>query len=172
MVTAGGAPCGWTRRETGCENDVVLPGHIADSTIISCPSTTATVPADYLGLSVEWSMVQFWVGTSRTSVVGSFVNVLTSLKLNAATPGVLRFGGNSQDGYAWNPTGSTAGNSLFFGIINAGLVDAIFEVARRSGWKVTPCCTARPPGSAATTTTPGTASTIPATTAPAGTPRS
>jgi hypothetical protein len=115
---------------------VVLPGHIADSTITSCPSTAATVPADYLGLSLEWSMVQFWVGTSRTSVVGPFVNILTSLKLNAATPGVLRFGGNSQDGYAWNPTGSTAANSLFFGTINAGLVDAIFEVARRSGWKV------------------------------------
>jgi hypothetical protein len=115
---------------------MVLPGHIADSTITSCPSTAATVPADYLGLSIEWSMVQVWVGTGAGAVITPFVNILNSLTLNAATRGVLRIGGNSQDGYQWNPTGSTAANSLFFGTINAGLVDALFEVARRTGWKV------------------------------------
>jgi hypothetical protein len=115
---------------------MVIAGHIADSTIIGCPATAATVPADYLGLSLEWSMVQVWVGTARGSVIAPFVNILNSLKLSTATPGVLRIGGNSQDGYEWNPTGSIAGNSLFFGTINAGLVDAVFEVARQTGWKV------------------------------------
>ena len=45
-------------------------------------------------------------------------------------------GGHSQDLHQWSPTGSTAGNRLFSGTINAGLVDALFEAARRSGWKV------------------------------------
>jgi hypothetical protein len=114
----------------------LIPGHIADSVIVSCPSTAVTVPADYLGLSIEWSMVQHWFGTTRTSVRTSLVNLLNSLKLTAGTAGVLRIGGNSQDGYQWRETGSTAGNSLFSGTINAGLVDAVFEVARRSGWTV------------------------------------
>jgi len=115
---------------------MVIPGHIADSTITGCPSTAATVPADYLGLSIEWSMVKVWLGADRASVITPFVNIVNSLKLSSATAGVLRIGGNSQDGHQWNPTGSTAANSLFFGTINAGLVDAIFEVARRTGWKV------------------------------------
>ena len=113
-----------------------IPGHIADSVVSSCPTTAVTVPADYLGLSMEWSMVQFWVGTSRTSVLAPFVNILNSLKAGSATPGVLRVGGNSQDGYQWNPTGSTTANSLFSGTINSGLVDALLEAARRTGWKV------------------------------------
>jgi len=89
-----------------------------------------------MGLSIEWSMVQHWFGTSRTSITTSLVNLLNSLELNSSTRGVLRVGGNSQDGYQWNQTGSTAGNRLFSGTINGGLVDAVFEVARRSGWKV------------------------------------
>jgi hypothetical protein len=115
---------------------MVIPGHIADSTIVSCPATGVAVPADYLGLSIEWSMVKVWLGTTSATVIAPFVNVLNSLKLSGATPGVLRIGGNSQDGHEWNPTGSTAGNSLFFGTINTGLVDAVFEVARRTGWKI------------------------------------
>ena len=114
----------------------VIAGHIADSAISSCPTTGATVPADYLGLSMEWSMVQFWAGTSRASVVAPFVNILNSLEASPATPGVLRVGGNSQDGYVWDPAGSTTGNLLFSGTINSGLVDALFEAARRTGWKV------------------------------------
>jgi hypothetical protein len=114
----------------------LLPGHIADSVIVSCPSTGVVVPADYLGLSIEWSMVQHWFGTSRRSVRTSFVNLLNSLELTPGTAGVLRLGGNSQDGYRWAETGTITGNKLFSGTINAGLVDAVFEVARRSGWKV------------------------------------
>jgi hypothetical protein len=114
----------------------VIPGHIADSTIVSCPETGVTVPADYLGLSIEWSMIQHWFGTSRTSINSSLVNVLNSLELSPSTRGVLRIGGNSQDGHQWSQHGSTTGNTLFTGTINGGLVDAIFEVARQSGWKV------------------------------------
>jgi hypothetical protein len=114
----------------------VIPGHIADSTIVSCPATGVTVPPDYLGLSIEWSMVQHWFGTSRTSIKSSLVNLLNSLELSPNTAGVLRIGGNSQDGYQWNQQGSTTGNTLFSGTINGGLVEAIFEVARQSGWKV------------------------------------
>jgi hypothetical protein len=113
-----------------------IPGHIADAAISSCPATEATVPSDYLGLSMEWSMVKVWVGTSRTSVIAPFVNILDSLDASPATPGVLRVGGNSQDGYQWNATGSTTANSLFSGTINSGLVDALLEAARRTGWKV------------------------------------
>jgi hypothetical protein len=122
--------------QSGQETATLIPGHIADSTIVSCPPTGATVPIDYLGLSIEWSMVQHWFGTSRTSVTASLVNLLNSLERNSTTAGVLRIGGNSQDGYQWNQHGSIAGNTLFSGTINAGLVDALFEVARQSGWKV------------------------------------
>lgn len=114
----------------------VIPGHIADSTIVSCPATGAVVAGGYTGLSIEWSMVEHWFGTSRTTVQPAFVNLLNSLELTAGTPGVLRIGGNSQDGYQWSRDGSTAANSLFFGTINAGLVDALFEVARQTGWRV------------------------------------
>ena len=65
----------------------LIPGHIADSVIVSCPSTAVTVPADYLGLSIEWSMVQHWFGTSRTSIRTSLVGVLNSLRLTAGTAG-------------------------------------------------------------------------------------
>jgi hypothetical protein len=125
-----------TGPQSGGEAASVIPGHIADSTIVSCPPTGVTVPADYLGLSIEWSMVQPWFGTSRTAINSSLVNLLNSLERSPSTRGVLRIGGNSQDGYQWNQHGSIAGNTLFSGTINAGLVDALFEVARRSGWKV------------------------------------
>jgi hypothetical protein len=114
----------------------VIPGHIADSTVVSCPQTGVTVPADYLGLSIEWSMIQPWFGADRTSINSSLVNLLNSLERSPSTRGVLRIGGNSQDGYQWDQHGSTTGNTLFSGTINAGLVDAILEVARQSGWKV------------------------------------
>jgi hypothetical protein len=122
--------------QSGQVTATLIAGHIADSTIVSCPDTGATVATDYLGLSIEWSMIQYWFGTSRTSINTSLVNLLNSLELSSSTPGVLRIGGNSQDGYQWNQQGSTAGNGLFSGTINAGLVDALFEVAARSGWKV------------------------------------
>jgi hypothetical protein len=122
--------------QAGQETASLIPGHIADSTIVSCPPTGVTVPPDYLGLSIEWSMVQHWFGTNRTAINTSLVNLLNSLERTSTTPGVLRIGGNSQDGYQWNQTGSTAANTLFSGTINGGLVEAIVEVARRSGWKV------------------------------------
>ena len=112
-----------------------LPGHIADSTISSQPPPGSPVPADYQGLSIEWSMVEHWFGTSAATVVVPFVNVLSSLR-RTDTTGALRIGGNSQDGYRWNLSGSTAGNQLFAGTITPGLVDAVFEVARRAGWRV------------------------------------
>jgi hypothetical protein len=114
---------------------VPLPGHIADSTISSQPPGGSPVPADYQGLSIEWSMVEHWFGTSAATVVVPFVNLLRSLRRDDTT-GVLRIGGNSQDGYLWNPSGSTAGNQLFAGTITPGMVDAVFEVARRAGWRV------------------------------------
>ena len=52
---------------------MVIPGHIADSTITGCPNTAATVPADYVGLSIEWSMVKVWLGANRASVITPFV---------------------------------------------------------------------------------------------------
>jgi hypothetical protein len=114
---------------------VPLPGHIADSTISSQAPTGSPVPVDYQGLSIEWSMVEHWFGTSAATVIVPFVNLLTSLR-RTDTSGVLRIGGNSQDGYVWNPSGSTTGNKLFSGTVTPGMVDAIFEVARRAGWRV------------------------------------
>jgi hypothetical protein len=114
---------------------VPLPGHIADSAISVQPPAGSAVPADFQGLSIEWSMVEHWFGTSAATVIVPFVNLLRSLRRDDTT-GVLRIGGNSQDGYLWNPVGSTAGNRLFAGTITPGMVDAVFEVARRAGWRV------------------------------------
>ena len=112
------------------------PSRIAGSTIAGCPADGTVVPADYTGISVEWSMVQHWFGTSRTTINAAMVNVLKSLELDPWTPGVIRIGGDSEDGYRWERNGSTTRNGLFTGVINAGLIGAVFEVARRTGWKV------------------------------------
>jgi len=109
---------------------------IAVATVNDCPSDGILVPSDYLGLSIEWSMVQHWFGTSRDGVVQPTVALLQSLTATPSSPGVLRIGGNSQDGYVWNPAGIITTNALFEGTINRGMIDALFEVARRSGWKV------------------------------------
>lgn len=112
-----------------------LPGHIADSVISLQPPGGPTVPTDFPGLSIEWSMVEHWFGTSAATVIVPFINLLRSLRRDDTT-GVLRIGGNSQDGYLWDATGTTAGNQLFAGTITRGMVDAVFEVARRAGWRV------------------------------------
>lgn len=109
---------------------------IAVATVTDCPADGVQVPKDYLGLSIEWSMVQHWFGTSRMGAVEPTVKLLRSLQASPDAPGILRIGGNSQDGYAWSPTGDITSNALFAGNINTGMVDALFEVARRSGWKV------------------------------------
>lgn len=109
------------------------PPVLASVAVPSCPADGLAVPADYLGLSIEWGMVARWFGTSRTAVVPAMVQVLRSL---SATPGVLRIGGNSEDGFTWSQDGDISGNGAFTGTINAGMVDALFEVARQSGWRV------------------------------------
>lgn len=93
-------------------------------------------PADLLGLSVEWSMVEPWFGASAASASPVAASVLQTLQRDRATAGVLRVGGNSQDGYRWDPDGSTAANTLFTGTITPGMVDALLEVARRTGWRL------------------------------------
>ncbi|GAC1440771.1 MAG: glycosyl hydrolase family 79 C-terminal domain-containing protein [Mycobacteriales bacterium] len=109
---------------------------VAVTSVTDCPSDGVRVPSDYLGLSIEWSMVQHWFGTSRNHVVEPTVALLSSLESSPATAGVLRIGGNSQDGYQWDPTGDVKGNKLFDGTITRGMVDALLEVSRRTGWKI------------------------------------
>jgi hypothetical protein len=104
--------------------------------VVAAPcSYSVDVPEDYVGLSVEWSMVEHWLGTSRLSAVQPTVELLKSVHAGPGG-GVLRIGGNSQDGYRWDAAGSTAHNELFSGAVTRGMVDALFEVARRSGWRV------------------------------------
>jgi hypothetical protein len=108
--------------------DVVVDGTDAPGAV--------RVPDDALGLSVEWSMVEHWFGTSRETASPVTSALLQSLQRDRTTAGVLRIGGDSQDGYRWVPDGDLAGNALFRGTVNAGLVDALLEVADRSGWKL------------------------------------
>ncbi len=113
------------------------PRVLADLRVGACAGRT--VPAGYLGLSVEWSMVQRWAGADLTTAERRalpFVQVLRSLRTQAGGGGVLRIGGDSQDGYRWSPVPSRPGNRLFQGVIDAGMVEAILDVARFSGWKV------------------------------------
>lgn len=98
---------------------------------VSCDGTGAVVPADFLGLSIEWSAVEPWLGRNGQEVVPSTVALLRGLGR-----GVLRVGGNSQDGYRFNALGSTERNTAFRGTISRGMVDALLEVARQSGWSV------------------------------------
>jgi hypothetical protein len=109
---------------------------IATLAVTDCSANAQRVPADYLGLSIEWSMVAHWFGTSRAGAVEPTAALLRSLQSSPETPGVLRIGGNSQDGYAWRPDAPVTGNALFRGTISRGMIDALFEVANRSGWKV------------------------------------
>jgi hypothetical protein len=119
--------------------------------VTGCPADGVQVPNDYLGLSIEWSMVPHWFGTSRAGAVQPTVALLDSLEPASATPeavpaepavsdtatvGILRIGGNSQDLHVWRPDGSTSNNKLFDGVITKGMVDALLAVAERSGWRL------------------------------------
>ena len=75
------------------------PGPTTSVAVQDCPATGQLVPVDYLGLSIEWSMVQHWFGTSTEGAVGATAALLRNLSSSSSTAGVLRIGGNSQDGY-------------------------------------------------------------------------
>jgi hypothetical protein len=107
---------------------------MATVAVTGCPSNGVQVPADYLGLSIEWSMVPHWFGTSAAGAVQPTVALLNSLETTPGSGGVLRIGGNSQDGYVWRPDAQPTGNELFKGVINRGMIDALLAVADRSGW--------------------------------------
>ncbi len=112
------------------------PGPTAAVSVEGCPASGQRIPVDYSGLSIEWSMVPYWFGTSADTAVAATAELLRNLSSSSSTTGVLRIGGNSQDGYRWAPDGDTLGNTLFFGNITTGMIDALLEVARQSGWKV------------------------------------
>ncbi|GAC1610905.1 MAG: hypothetical protein NVS3B26_20380 [Mycobacteriales bacterium] len=121
----------------GASADEAAPAGPAVSVVVSgCPTTGLSVPADYLGLSIEWGMTQRWFGTSGHRTVAPMIALLRSLQVSPLTSGVLRVGGNSEDGYRWDPSGRTTANTPFTGTINAGMVDALLNVARFSGWKL------------------------------------
>ncbi|MDT7571270.1 MAG: hypothetical protein QOE05_1444 [Actinomycetota bacterium] len=109
---------------------------VATIAVTGCPNNGVQVPNDYLGLSVEWSMMLHWFGTSAAGAVQPTVNLLDSLETSPDHAGVLRIGGNSQDLHLWRPDRPATDNKLFEGVINKGMVDALFTVAERSGWKV------------------------------------
>lgn len=117
-------------------DDAAPAGPAAAVVVSGCPTTGLTVPTDYLGLSIEWGMAQSWFGTSGRRTVAPMIALLRSLQASPGTSGVLRIGGNSEDGYRWDPTGKTTANTPFTGTINAGMVDAVLNVARFSGWKL------------------------------------
>jgi hypothetical protein len=104
--------------------------------VTGCPNNGVQVPADYLGLSIEWSMVPHWFGTSAAGAVQPTVALLDSLEPDPQSTGILRIGGNSQDLHVWRPDAPVTGNKLFEGVINKGMVDALLTVAERSGWKL------------------------------------
>ncbi|GAC1608794.1 MAG: glycosyl hydrolase family 79 C-terminal domain-containing protein [Mycobacteriales bacterium] len=104
--------------------------------VTGCDPAARVVPANYLGLSVEWGMVPRWFGPSRSAVALPMVGLLRSLQTGSVSAGVLRIGGNSQDRFRWHPGGSTVANTPFEGAINTGMVDALLEVARRTGWRL------------------------------------
>jgi hypothetical protein len=109
---------------------------MATVAVTDCPADGALVPADYFGFSIEWSMVAHWFGTSADGAVQPTAALLRSLQTSPENAGILRIGGNSQDGYVWRPDGSVTGNKLFEGVINRGMIDALFTVAEQAGWKV------------------------------------
>lgn len=113
------------------------PRALADVRVGAC--TGRTVPEGYLGLSLEWSMVERWAGADVRPADRArlpFVQVLRSLRTQAGSGGVLRIGGDSQDGYVWSPVGPRTANRLFQGVVDARMVEAVLDVARLSGWKV------------------------------------
>ena len=77
-----------------------------------------------------------WFGTSSAAVRRPMVGLLNSLQGSPASAGVLRIGGNSQDRFQWRPGASVRANTPCEGAINSGMVDALLEVSRRTGWHV------------------------------------
>lgn len=122
------------QRPEGCT--VTLPGHIADSVVSNSPLGAPTIPDDYMGLSIEWSMVRHWFGRDGNRPVQAMVNVLAALR-RTDTTGVLRIGGDSQDGHRFIPGGCCDENTLFSGTVTPGMVDAVLEVADQAGWRAT-----------------------------------
>lgn len=117
--------------------------------VSACPSDGRLVGPRFLGLSVEWSMVTPWLGAVATEastatvtteaplrVVPATVRLLQGLRDTNAHGGLLRIGGNSQDGYVWDARGRTAGNRLFRGAVTPGMLRAVLEAARQAGWQV------------------------------------
>ena len=104
--------------------------------VTDCPANGVLVPRDYLGLSIEWSMVPHWFGTSRAGALQPTVALLDSLEPDPDSTGILRIGGNSQDLHLWRPDAPLTKNTLFKGVINKGMVDALLAVAERSGWRL------------------------------------
>ncbi|MCW2776749.1 MAG: putative lipoprotein [Frankiales bacterium] len=113
------------------------PPVLADVRVGACSG--ATVPEGFLGLSVEWSMVERWAGVGLTRAERArlpLVEVLRSLRTRSGSGGVLRIGGDSQDGYVWSSVAPTAANRLFQGVVSPQMVSAVLDVGRLSGWKV------------------------------------
>ncbi|MCU1692213.1 MAG: putative lipoprotein [Frankiales bacterium] len=114
-----------------------------------CPADGRLVGPRFLGLSVEWSTVTPWFGSVATEastatvttsapvqVVPATVRLLQGLRDTTGRGGLLRVGGNSQDGYVWDAHGRTVGNRLFRGTVTPGMLQAVLEAARQAGWQV------------------------------------
>ncbi|MCW2605744.1 MAG: hypothetical protein JWO60_437 [Frankiales bacterium] len=118
--------------------------------VTACPGDGRLVAPRFLGLSVEWSTVTPWFGglaseaSTRTvttaaeplRVVPATVRLLQGLRDTTGRGGLLRVGGNSQDGYVWDARGRTSGNRLFRGAVTPGMLRAVLETARQAGWQV------------------------------------
>jgi hypothetical protein len=63
------------------------------------------VPADFLGLSIEWNNVRAYLGDGAGGARAVTVRLLEELAEEGQRP-LLRIGGNSQDESWWNPTGA------------------------------------------------------------------
>ncbi len=80
---------------------------VPDSTVVvDLSHPGATVPDDFLGLSVEWSHVPDVLGDTMGAPRAAVVALLANFAADGHAP-VLRIGGNSEDLAYWNPDGGT-----------------------------------------------------------------
>ncbi len=93
---------------------------------VDLTSPGASVPDDFLGLSVEWSHVTDYLGDTSGQARPEVVQLLKNFAVDGHVP-VLRIGGNSEDQSYWNPDAGTlpSGASVSVGPTQLAVLTAL-----------------------------------------------
>jgi hypothetical protein len=75
--------------------DVTITSYLATATVSESPGIS--IPSDFLGLSHEWGMAEFFAGTKANGKNLQYRQLLQNLLQYSTEPMIIRIGGNSTD---------------------------------------------------------------------------